>query len=61
MVREEYVRGSTIEKCSACGCDVLAAPSTQTILAQGENEIVCIECWTEAHPPEATPGTGPVK
>lgn len=61
MVREEYVQGSTIEKCSVCQCDVLAAPLTQAILAQGENEIVCIECWTEANPAEAPSEPGPVK
>ncbi len=52
---EEYVQGSAIRKCSVCQSDVLVAPSTQMILAEEENEIVCMECWTEAHPPEMTP------
>ncbi len=51
---EQYVPGSAIQKCSVCQSDVLVAPSTQRILAHGENEIVCMECWTAANPPEPT-------
>lgn len=50
-----YVQGSAIQKCSLCESDVLVAPSTQMVLAQGENQIVCMECWTQAHPPEMSP------
>ncbi|HLJ90270.1 MAG TPA: hypothetical protein VKZ53_25890 [Candidatus Angelobacter sp.] len=52
---EQYVQGSTIQKCSLCDCDVLVAPSSQMILVQGQNQIVCMECWTQAHPPEFSP------
>ncbi len=49
--RQELVQNSAIRKCSRCQSDVLIAPSTETILAHGENEIVCMECWTEANSP----------
>jgi hypothetical protein len=52
---EQYVRGSAIQKCSICQSDVLVSPSTQMILAHGENQAVCMECWTEAQPPEMSP------
>jgi hypothetical protein len=48
---EQYAQNSAILKCSLCQSDVLVAPSSQTILAHGENQIVCMECWTEAHQP----------
>jgi hypothetical protein len=48
---EQYVQGGAILKCSHCQSDVLVSPSTQRILAHGENQIVCMECWTEAHQP----------
>jgi hypothetical protein len=50
-----YVQGSAIQKCSMCESEVLVAPSSQVILAEGKNEIVCMECWTQAHPPEMSP------
>lgn len=49
---EHYAQGSAILKCSLCQSDVLAAPSTQAILVHGENQIICMECWTEAQAPE---------
>lgn len=52
---EQYVQGSAIQKCSLCQSDVLVAPSTQMILAHGENEIVCMECWTQAQAIEMSP------
>ncbi len=52
---ERYVQGSAIQKCSVCQSKVLVAPSTQVILAEGENQIVCMECWTEAQAPEISP------
>jgi hypothetical protein len=52
---EQYVQGSAIQNCSLCQSGVLVAPSTQMILAQGENQIVCMECWTQAQPPEMSP------
>jgi hypothetical protein len=48
---EQYVQGSVIQKCSFCQSDVLVAPSTQIILAHGENQIVCMECWARAPQP----------
>jgi hypothetical protein len=50
-----YVQGSAIQKCSLCQSSVLVSPSSQMILARGQNQIVCMECWTEAHPPEMSP------
>jgi len=47
-----YVQGSDIRKCSLCESAVLVAPSSQMILTQGANEIVCMECWIKAHPSE---------
>ncbi len=52
---EQFVSGSAIQKCSICQSDVLVAPSTTMILAHGENQAVCMECWTEAQPPEMSP------
>jgi len=46
---EQYVQDSAIQKCGCCQADVLVAPSTQTILAHGKNQIVCRECWTAAN------------
>jgi hypothetical protein len=51
----QYVQGSTIQKCSACESAVLVSPSSQTILAAGQHQIVCMECWTQANPPEMSP------
>ncbi len=50
-----YVQGSAMQRCSLCQSGVLVSPSTQMILAQGQNQIVCMQCWTEAHPPEMSP------
>jgi hypothetical protein len=52
---EQYAQGSAIRKCSLCESDVLVSPSIQMILAHGENQIVCMECGTEARPPEVSP------
>jgi hypothetical protein len=52
---EQYLQGSTIEKCTLCQSSVLVSPSGRMILAQGESQIVCMECWTQAHPPELSP------
>lgn len=48
----QYVQGSAIQKCSVCESDVLVSPSSQTILAAGQHQIVCMECWTQLNPPE---------
>jgi hypothetical protein len=44
-----YVQGSAIQKCSLCQSSVLVSPSNQAILAHRQNQIVCMECWTQAH------------
>jgi hypothetical protein len=51
----QYVQGSTILKCSVCESAVLVSPSSQTILAAGQHQIVCMECWTEVNPPGMSP------
>lgn len=50
-----YVQGSTIQKCNVCDSAVLVSPASQTILAAGQHQIVCMECWTQANPPEMSP------
>jgi hypothetical protein len=51
----QYVQGSAIEKCSVCKSAALVSPSSQTILAAGQHQIVCVECWTQGNPPEMSP------
>lgn len=51
----QYVQGSAIQNCSVCESAVLVSPSSQTILAAGQHQIVCMECWTQANPPEMSP------
>lgn len=51
----QYVQGSAIQKCNVCESAVLVSPSSQTILAAGQHQIVCMECWTQANSPEVFP------
>lgn len=51
----QYVQGSAIQKCNVCESAVLVSPSSQTIFAAGHHQIVCMECWTRANPPEMSP------
>lgn len=51
----QYVQGSTINKCDVCASAVLVSPSSQAVLAAGRHQIVCMECWTQANPPEMSP------
>lgn len=51
----QYVQGSAIQKCNVCESAVLVSPSSQAILAAGQHQIVCMECWTQANPPEMSP------
>jgi hypothetical protein len=57
----QYVQGSAIQKCSVCESAVLVSPSSQAVLAAGQHQIVCMECWTQANPPEMSPQEREVK
>jgi hypothetical protein len=50
---KDYAVGSVALQCSLCQCDVLVSPSSQQILAQGNNPLVCMECWTQAQSAES--------
>jgi hypothetical protein len=50
---KKYAAGSVALQCSLCQCDVLVSPSSQILLAQGSNPLVCMECWTLAQSAES--------
>jgi hypothetical protein len=50
---KHYAPGSVALPCSLCQFDLLVSPSSQILLAQGSNPLVCMECWTQAQSAES--------